>query len=171
MSVVIIISVIPSTVPNQTGYKPGLTVKTKIEHKPNIQDKPKIQTEPNTQVTPKIAAPKIHNWQTFTVTAYTLRYQECGKRPGHPDYGVTASGVKAKVGITIAAGGGIPFGTKIYIPDLSWINGTGIFVVQDRGGGVGRNCIDVFFGDPEVDPGCVKRACDFGRRKMKGEVL
>lgn len=111
------------------------------------------------------------SWREYTVTGYTLREEECGKPPGHPEYGITTSGARTVVGITAAAGPELPFGTKILIPELAWMNGTGIFVVQDRGGAVGKDCIDIFFGDPEIDPDCVRRALDFGKLKMQGAVL
>jgi 3D (Asp-Asp-Asp) domain-containing protein len=112
------------------------------------------------------------NWQTYTVTAYTLSVKECGKLPGHPLYGITKSGARAKVGVTVAAGKDIPFGTRIYLPELAaWVGGDGVFTVQDRGALVGPGEIDVYFGDPEIDPGCIQRAMEWGRRETKGARL
>jgi 3D (Asp-Asp-Asp) domain-containing protein len=45
----------------------------------------------------------------------------------------TALGVKPKEGVTIAAASDIPMGTKIHIPQLKEINGTGVFIKQDVG--------------------------------------
>ena len=53
----------------------------------------------------------------------------CGKSDG-----ITASGVKAVIGETVAMYG-YEFGTKIYI------DGLGYYTVHDRG--VGRNCVDI----------------------------
>lgn len=53
------------------------------------------------------------------------------------DPNITASGARVQVGKTIAAGPSIPFGTKIYIP------GYGMRVVQDRGGAITDNHIDI----------------------------
>ena len=50
---------------------------------------------------------------------------------------VTSSGEKTQIGLTVAAGPGIPFGTPVYIP------GFGYREVHDRGGSVGPNSIDV----------------------------
>ncbi len=50
---------------------------------------------------------------------------------------VTASGVKTKPGVTIAAGPSMPFGTKVYIQGHGWRE------VQDRGGRIGNNNIDI----------------------------
>lgn len=85
--------------------------------------------------------------QTMRVSMYTLSYECCGKYPDHPEYGLTASGAYVQEGYTVAAGPSIPFGTRIYIPALEYLNGTGVFVVQDRGGAIGDDCIDVYVGD------------------------
>jgi 3D (Asp-Asp-Asp) domain-containing protein len=72
------------------------------------------------------------NLRTFTITAYTVSVQDCGN-----SLGITASGAKAVVGVTVAAGRNLPFGTIIYIPGL------GYRIVQDRGGAIGSNDIDL----------------------------
>ncbi|MGL4607572.1 MAG: G5 domain-containing protein [Eubacteriaceae bacterium] len=51
----------------------------------------------------------------------------------------TASGTWPKSGRTIATWDGIPFGTRVYIPDLN-----GVFVVEDRGGAVTEGIIDIY---------------------------
>lgn len=115
--------------------------------------------------------PAQEHWITFEVTAYTLRVKECGRPPGHPDYGRTASGKIAQVGVAIAAGPEIPLGTKIYLPELRYKNGTGIFIVQDRGGDIGTGCIDIYFGDPIKRPQVVKEALAFGRQRLLGTII
>ena len=78
----------------------------------------------------------------YWITGYDLCVQCCGVWSAeHPrwqgtDYvQTTASGVPNKVGVTVAAGPELPFGTKIYI------DGIGERIVQDRG--VGNGCVDV----------------------------
>ena len=66
---------------------------------------------------------------------------------------ITASGSKSTPGRTIAAGSNIPFNTLVYIPKL------GYRTVEDRGGMIGENKIDVMFNTKQ-------EAIDFGRRKM-----
>lgn len=67
---------------------------------------------------------------TYKITGYDPYCVHCcGKSDG-----ITASGVPAIVGYTVAMKG-VPFGTKIYI------DGLGIYEVQDRG--VGNGVIDV----------------------------
>ena len=50
---------------------------------------------------------------------------------------ITASGERVEPGVTIAAGRNIPFGTRV------WIEGHGMGVVQDRGGRIGSNNLDL----------------------------
>lgn len=102
-----------------------------------------------------------------TATAYTLRYQECGKKPDHPGYGITSSGKRARVNHTIAADTNwLPYGTKVYIPHFDRI-----FTVEDTGSAITGKRIDIFFGDPVEDPECVQRALDFGIRNLEIIIL
>lgn len=68
----------------------------------------------------------------FKVTAYCSCSKCCGKRTGR-----TASGTKATAGRTVAASSQFKFGTKLNI------NGK-TYVVEDRGGAVKGNKIDVY---------------------------
>lgn len=81
--------------------------------------------------------PPLRN-ETFVVTAYCPCAKCCGKSDG-----VTASGVKAVEGITVAMDKSIPFGTKIYI------DGVGERIAQDRGGAIKGNKIDLYFDSHE----------------------
>ena len=74
----------------------------------------------------------------FTVTAYAPmdpRAVEGMCYSGDPN--VTASGEPPVPGETVAAGPGIPFGSRV------WIEGLGIRTVNDRGGRIGDRHIDV----------------------------
>lgn len=80
----------------------------------------------------------------FRVTAYDLTYESCEKYSNDPEYGITYSGNYVKPYHTIAAGPEVPIGTRVYIPYFAnWPN-KGIFVVDDRGGGIKYRCIDIF---------------------------
>ena len=68
----------------------------------------------------------------FKVTAYCSCSKCCGKKTGR-----TASGTKATAGRTVAASSQFKFGTKLNI------NGK-TYVVEDRGGAVKGNKIDVY---------------------------
>ena len=73
------------------------------------------------------------NVKLYKVTAYCACMKCCGKTNG-----ITASGTKATAGRTIATDGKFAFGTKLSI------NGT-TYVVEDRGGAIKGNRIDVYF--------------------------
>lgn len=97
------------------------------------------------------------------VTAYTLAYDECGKRPGSRGYGITASGARAKYFHTIAVNPKkIPLGSKVYIPYFRHWPNKGIFVAQDTGSG--KFDIDVLMITKS-------EANKFGRRQLDVYIL
>lgn len=76
---------------------------------------------------------------TSTLTAYTAGFESTGKRPGHPEYGITYSGSKAQEGRTIAVDpAAIPLGSTVYI------NGVGMRTAEDTGSAIRGSRIDVF---------------------------
>lgn len=89
--------------------------------------------------------------KTMTITAYCSCAKCCGayakNRPldenGKPIV-KTASGATAKQKYTLAAGKSYAFGTKMYIP------GVGMCEVQDRGGSVSGNHLDMYFESHEA---------------------
>ena len=97
-------------------------------------------------ITPKVS--------TFNTSAYCACRSCCGKTNG-----ITASGAKASQWCTIAAGSCYPMGTVIYIPYFKNKPNGGWFVVQDRGGAISSNRIDVFMGSHS-------QALQFGRRNL-----
>ncbi|MGM0881904.1 MAG: 3D domain-containing protein [Bacillota bacterium] len=75
-------------------------------------------------------------------TGYTAGVESTGKRPGHPQYGITYSGVKVRRDqvSTIAADTRLfPIGTLLYIP------GYGYGVVADTGSAIKGKRIDLYF--------------------------
>ncbi|NOU92150.1 hypothetical protein GC093_02725 [Paenibacillus sp. LMG 31456] len=77
-------------------------------------------------------------------TGYYAGKESTGKNPGHPEYGVTYSGMKVKRNknslSTIAADPKVfPIGTVLWIP------GYGYGVVADTGGAIKGNRIDLYF--------------------------
>jgi 3D (Asp-Asp-Asp) domain-containing protein len=93
-----------------------------------------------------VEEPAESEWQTFTATAYCPCKKCCGKwalnRPNGLVY--TASGAIAEEGVTVAADWNIlPAGTLIEI------DGLGERIVQDRGGVITGNRIDLFFNSHE----------------------
>lgn len=76
---------------------------------------------------------KMKSVGTFKVSAYCSCSSCCGKSNG-----ITASGTKAKAGRTIAADTSkFPFGTKLIIDGKT-------YVVEDRGGAISGNKIDLY---------------------------
>jgi 3D (Asp-Asp-Asp) domain-containing protein len=100
------------------------------------QNKKESQPMPKTEVNTsrrKPEEPKTNPAVTYKITAYTASSPDCGKTDG-----ITASGVKAKAGITVAASKDLPFGTVLYI------DGIGYRTVQDRGGAIGPGHLDLY---------------------------
>lgn len=93
--------------------------------------------------------------KTFNTSAYCSCAKCCGKTTG-----ITSSGAKASSWYTIAAGKGYPIGTVIYIPYLKDKPNGGWFVVQDRGGAISNNKIDVYMGSHG-------QALQYGRRSLE----
>ena len=70
----------------------------------------------------------------YKITYYCACKQCCGK-----DNGITASGAKVQEGVTVAADTSkLPFDTKIYIKGIGWRT------VQDRGGSIKGNRLDIY---------------------------
>lgn len=82
----------------------------------------------------------------YTLTAYCSCEECCGKSDG-----ITASGVKATSNHTIAAPTNFAFGTKLII------NGKE-YTVEDRGGAIKDNRIDIYFDSHQ-------EAINFGKKK------
>lgn len=91
--------------------------------------------------------------EEYVITAYCHCVKCCGKSDG-----ITASGVKAIEGITVAMDKSMPFGTKIYI------DGIGERIVQDRGGAIKNNRIDLYFDSHQ-------EALNFGRQTKQVTIL
>ena len=96
-------------------------------------------------LTEKPANLENYRYIDMTATAYDLSYESCGKRPGDRGYGITASGMKAGVGVVAVDRRVIPLGTKLYIEavDGSWVYG--VAIAGDTGGAIKGNRIDLFF--------------------------
>ncbi|WDH84192.1 3D domain-containing protein [Paenibacillus urinalis] len=99
-----------------------------------------------------------------TATGYTAGYESTGKRPNHPEYGITYSGVKVhrnKEGVsTIAADPKVfPLGTVLYIP------GYGYGIVADTGSAIKGSKIDLYF------PTTKAVYSEWGKRDVQVQVV
>lgn len=92
---------------------------------------------------------------SMNASAYCSCMSCCGKTNG-----ITASGAKATEWYTLAAGKSVPIGTIVYIPALSNTANGGWFVVQDRGGAISNNRIDIYMGSHG-------EAINFGRKNLQ----
>ncbi|WAM34270.1 ubiquitin-like domain-containing protein [Caldicellulosiruptor morganii] len=93
---------------------------------------------------------------TMIATAYTLSPSDTGKKPGHPDYGRTATGHRVRRGVVAVDPRVIPLGTRLYV------EGYGFATALDTGSAIKGNRIDVFV---------EKDAYKFGVRRVKVYVL
>jgi 3D (Asp-Asp-Asp) domain-containing protein len=110
----------------------------------------------------------------MNVTAYDLSPQSCGKSPGHPSYGITATGFNLS-GHTLESARAIavdpdviPLGSKVKIKfkDEDMVQYNGIYTAVDTGGAVRGNTIDLFAGEGAYDL-CMA----IGNRKAKVQIL
>lgn len=122
------------------------------ETKPKVEKRVTTQNN-STKTTSKKETTSNSGYVAFTATAYCGCSKCCGKSTG-----ITASGAKAKAGVTVAMSSKYPFGTKVEI------KGMGTYIVQDRGGAINGNRIDIYFNSHS-------EALKFGRRTVYLKVL
>lgn len=95
-------------------------------------------------------------------TGYTAGVESTGKRPGHPQYGVTYSGVKvrrSKVSTIAADTRVFPLGTLLYIP------GYGYGCVADTGSRIKGKRIDLYF------PSTRQVFKEWGKKQVEVKVI
>jgi Uncharacterized protein conserved in bacteria len=97
-------------------------------------------------------------------SAYTASYEETGKRPGDPGYGITSSGIRVKKGVIAVDPRVIPIGTRVYIEVAGKTPDYGYAVAADTGSGIKNNRIDLYVDD-------YQDALDFGIKKCKVYIL
>jgi len=100
-----------------------------------------------------VTASSTPGWVWANVSAYCACVKCCGKTNG-----ITASGAKAKANHTIAAPSTYKFGTKIEIA------GMGVYTVEDRGGAITGNKLDIYFDSHS-------EALKFGRKQLQIRVV
>ena len=100
----------------------------------------------------------VRRVMNMVATAYDPGPISTGKSPGHPAYGITATGMRASYGVVAVDPRVIPFYTRLYIP------GYGYAIAGDTGGDIKGNRIDVFF--PTYS-----QAIQWGRRSVPVYIL
>ncbi len=101
---------------------------------------------------------------TCQATAYDLSFESCGKYPGSPGYGITASGTYAKPGTVAVDPKVIPLGTKMYIVSTDGSVVYGFCTAEDTGGAIKGNKVDLFYNTRQE---CLQ----FGRRNVLVYIL
>ena len=100
----------------------------------------------------------------MSASAYSLTYEQTGKRPGDSGFGVTASGMKAAKGVIAVDPRVIPLGTRLYVEISGNTPDYGYCVAGDTGSGIIGNRVDLFYDDNNV-------ATTFGSKRVKVYVL
>lgn len=115
---------------------------------------------------------KINNFKRIPMraTAYDLSYKCCGKTRSDPEYGITFTGTRAKVGRTVAVDPSvIPLGSTVYIsfPE-KYKHLNGVYIAEDTGKAVKNDIIDIFMGEDQPGKSVVhKKALEFGVQKIE----
>jgi len=133
----------------QSIYQIKENVVNKLEMNVSVND---LKLDPIFFLTKKASAQqpsleKEFDWSKYPIkqviaTGYTAHYESTGKKPGHPQFGITYSGVKVRRDLysTVAADLNVfPIGTILFIP------GYGFGVVADKGGAINGNKVDLYF--------------------------
>jgi 3D (Asp-Asp-Asp) domain-containing protein len=107
---------------------------------------------------------RFENELDMVASAYDLSFESCGKNPGDPYYGITASGTKAQPGTVAVDPRVIPLGTKLYIASTDGSPDYGFATALDTGGAIKGNRIDLFMEDNSD-------ANNYGIRQVKVYVL
>lgn len=154
----IILNDVTENVTINTIAEPKIEIKSEEtqtkEEKVTSRSNKKRENQSQNNSTQKSSVSQTQNgYIKFEATAYCPCKQCCGKTNG-----ITASGAKAKAGVTVAMPSKYKFGTKIEI------KGMGTYIVQDRGGAINGNRIDIFFNTHQ-------EALKFGRRTVYLRVV
>ncbi len=112
-----------------------------------------------TTYSPEALQASVEGVEPKVIKMNTSAYCSCAKCTGKTN-GITSSGAAAKEWHTIAAGAAYPIGTVIYIPALADKPNGGWFVVEDRGGAISNNKIDIYMNSHQS-------AIIFGRKTLE----
>jgi 3D (Asp-Asp-Asp) domain-containing protein len=67
-----------------------------------LQQQNRALQQENDQLEDQLEQAKQKQWLSFKATYYDLGYESCGKYPGDPGYGITASGRRVEHGVTLS---------------------------------------------------------------------
>ncbi len=134
-------------------------IKEPVDKIIQISTKITSRTSNRTTSSPEIIQASVEGMTPKVVNMNTSAYCSCARCTGKTN-GITSSGARAKEWYTVAAGSGYPIGTVIYIPALANKPNGGWFIVEDRGGAISNNRIDIYMGSHSS-------AISFGRRNLE----
>ncbi len=97
-------------------------------------------------------------------TAYTASFECTGKAPGHPLFGITATGIRAKKGVIAVDPKVIPLYTKVYVEIDGKTPDYGYAIAADVGGAIKGNKIDLYYDSQEY-------VHKFGVKRVKVFIL
>ena len=147
-----------------------------VEEKTQVENELEFVREENQRLQEEVSRRASREFNVV-VTGYDLSVQSCGKYPGTPGYGITASGISL-VGHSLESAHAIavdprmiPLGSKVRLRfnDPEWQHLNGIYTAVDTGGAINGNRIDLFFGDSGNSVS--QEALRFGRRGARAVVL
>lgn len=134
-------------------------IKEPVDKIIQISTKITSRSASRTTMAPESIQASVEGMTPKVVNMNTSAYCSCARCTGKTN-GITSSGAQAKEWYTVAAGKGYPIGTVIYIPALADKPNGGWFVVEDRGGAISNNRIDIYMGSHSS-------AITFGRRNLE----
>lgn len=97
-------------------------------------------------------------------TAYTASYEDTGKHPDHPAFGITYTGIRVREGVIAVDPKVIPLGTKVYVEVPGPAPDYGFAIAADIGSAIKGNLIDLYFDSKE-------KARSWGRRNVVVYIL
>lgn len=107
----------------------------------------------------------------FQATSYDLSVQSCGKPIGHPQYGITATGLDIsgktwnEARVIAVDPKVIPLHSKVYVEFSDWRSKyNGYFVAKDTGSAIKGKIVDFYMGDFQQEKPA-KSTLKFGRDK------
>lgn len=97
-------------------------------------------------------------------TAYTSSFEDTGKHPDHPEFGICYTGLKAREGIIAVDPKVIPLYTRVYVEIVGSTPDYGFAIAGDIGSAIKGNLIDLYL-DSE------KAVSQWGKKKVKVYIL
>ena len=97
-------------------------------------------------------------------TSYTSSFEDTGKHPDHPEFGICYTGMKAREGIIAVDPKVIPLYTRVYVEVVGNTPDYGFAIAGDIGSAIKGNLIDLYFDSEEA----VSR---WGKKKVKIYIL